>query len=209
MSEKSRVAPPPDLREAAVGDLVGQGRRASVYEMRYQDRRAVVKRYTQSQQRRCERHMQKTAAQFEYDRNMKFYAHEALRPHSAEPLAVLSTADGAEEVFVQEYVAGPTVAEYIAELGYLPATLFEDGRKIVEEFERIGLFDMDTPAKNVKVVVDERGARPLLFDFNLLPQCIVPPNPIVALMYKFGVRKPTHRDYRGVASWLRDGLLQS
>lgn len=185
---------------------VGSGRRARVFEARHQGVRAVVKVYTESQEKRCAKYMNKSAARFEYERNAQFYANAKLRDYGARPLACVKTLDG-DEAFVQEYIDAPSLSELLERTGALPAGVFEAGRAIVEEFERSGLFDMDTPAANVKVAGEGRDARPVFFDFNLLPQCIVPPNPLVALLYKLGRRKPTHRDYRGVASWLRGGLL--
>ena len=197
----------PVLSNVAVGDCVGCGRRARVYEARYLGRRAVVKVYSESQKMRCKKYLDQSAAEFEYARNTQFYENENLRPYSAEPLDKLTTADG-DEVFVQEYIDAPSVAKFVGDLGYLPTQLFETARAVIEESERIGMDDLDTPANNVKVVDDGHGVKPVFFDFNLIPQRIAPPNPIVALLYRTGVRKPAHRDYRGLTRWLKLGLLR-
>ena len=201
-----RLAPDAGSDGIEPGARIGGGRRACVYAATCRGERAVIKRYTESQRRRCMKYLGKDAAQFEYERNARVYENERLRPFSARPLALVKTADG-EGAFVQEYIDAPILADHLRTAGRLSAAIFEAGRAIVEELERSGLHDLDMPAKNIKLIDDERGMRPVLFDFNLLPQHLVAPNPVVWLAYKRGWRKPAHRDYRCVASWLRGGLL--
>ena len=40
-----------------------------------------------------------------------------------------------------------------------------------------------------------------IHDFNLMPQHRYPPNPILALAFKTGLRKNSHRDYRCLQQW--------
>lgn len=180
---------------------IGSGRRVHAYRARWQNRNAVVKRYTPDSERRCRRIYARSLAQFEYQRNREFHEIDTLRRYCAEPLACLQAADG-EWVLVQEYIDGQSLKDYIVGLGHLPARLFETGKFIVREAERHNIHDLDLPAANLKVVSDEDGPRPVVFDFNLIPQHHAPPNPFLYLLYKIGYRKPSHRDYRAVHRWL-------
>jgi len=46
---------------------------------------------------------------------------------------------------------------------------------------------------------------PTLYDFNIMPQYLFPPNIIVGLGYKLGIRKKSFRDYRSLRNWERRG----
>ena len=43
--------------------------------------------------------------------------------------------------------------------------------------------------------------QPKLYDFNLMPQHMCPPNPFMALGFMLGLRSKNHRDYRSLKNW--------
>ncbi len=69
---------------------------------------------------------------------------------------------------------------------------------------------MDIFEENVLVVKDEDAGiwTPKLYDFNLLPQHMSPPNPFIALGIKMGLRRKSRRDYRNLRNWKRAGERQ-
>ncbi len=62
-----------------------------------------------------------------------------------------------------------------------------------------GLHDIDLDPANIRLRESPEGWLPVLTDFNLVPQTVRAPNPIVALLYRTGLRDPSYRDRR----WLR------
>ena len=175
-------------------EYIGAGNRVHAYRARWKGRDVIVKRYKRAAEQRCQKIQSESLARFEHRRNSQFYALDALRPYCAEPLACLPLPDSEyadEHVFVQEYLDGQSLCLYVETLGYLPTELFEAGRFIVEEAERNTMHDLDVSIGNIRVI-DKGERRPMLYDFNLIPQYIAPRNPFLYLCYKFGFRQPSH-----------------
>jgi len=95
--------------------------------------------------------------------------------------------------------------DLINELGYLPQEIRDAGHKIVQYAEKNNIHDLDISVGNVKIYKSNDIWRPILYDFNIMPQYLYPPNIFVALGYKLGVRKKSFRDYRSLKNWDRRG----
>ena len=106
---------------------------------------------------------------------------------------------------IQEYVTGTILENLITDLGYLPKELLEIGYKLVRAAERSRIHDLDISVGNVMVNQVDGKWSPILYDFNIMPQYLFPPNPIVGLAFKFGIRKKSFRDYRSLRNWERRG----
>ena len=64
-----------------------------------------------------------------------------------------------------------------------------------------GLHDLDLYYRNILVREHEGTWLPVLHDFNLMPQHTFPPNPFLAIAYRAGIRRKSHRDYRCIRQW--------
>jgi len=90
-------------------------------------------------------------------------------------------------------------------VGYLPQEVLKAGYEIVRTAESHGIHDLDISAGNILTVNCDEGEGwiPKLYDFNLLPQHMSPPNPFIAWGIKTGIRSKSHRDYRSLKNWQR------
>ena len=86
--------------------------------------------------------------------------------------------------------------------GRVPPETLEAGRRIVAAASAAGLYDLDISTKNIKVRKTEAGWMPVVYDFNLVPQYLYPPNPLLALAYWTGFRSKSHRDRRAIRNWV-------
>ena len=77
--------------------------------------------------------------------------------------------------------------------------------RIVELAHAADLFDLDMHSLNVMVVEEDGTAIPKLFDFNLMPFYVRPPNPLVALLLAVGLLNPRSRDRRLLRNFDRTG----
>ena len=84
----------------------------------------------------------------------------------------------------------------------LPSEVLQAGYFIVEQAAKVGLYDLDISPGNIRVRQNAEGKwQPKLYDFNLMPQHICPPNPFMSLGFKLGLRSKNHRDYRSLKHW--------
>ena len=160
----------------------------------WDDQPVVVKRYTEASVRKYRRRYRLSIAQFEHDRNAAFYAVPELQQSIARPITWSGTSASAEELFVQEQIEGLDLWELLDETGRLPSEVLHSIDQIVDIASRHGLYDMDMSPSNFRMQRNGDSWRPVLFDFNLMPQYLHAPNPFVALLYRTGLRHPAHRD---------------
>ena len=180
---------------------LGRGRRCGAVLGERAGRRVVVKIYNAETVAKYRRRHGVEAARLEFDRNQRFRQVEALRPCVAEPLDVLAGAEGTPPVFVQEFIPGRSLEDYLIEHGALPRGLLDRGRSIQRAAAAAGLFDFDFNAGNVLLRPASGGAVPTLFDFNLVPQHERSPNPFIALAFRLGLRRRERRDLRNLRDW--------
>ena len=140
-------------------------------------------------------------ARFEWARNHAFINVPGLAPYAARPLEILGQDDGFSPAFLQERIEGLPLTELGMRDGGLPENVLEAGRKIVRLAETAGLHDLDLYYRNILVRQSSAGWLPIIHDFNLVPQHLFPPNPFLALAYRLGLRKNSHRDYRCIRQW--------
>jgi RIO-like serine/threonine protein kinase len=191
---------PPDLEP---GRRVGEGRRSVVYRARYRGQTVAAKVYRPEFIRKYREKYGVDIARFEMQRNRAVRDVEGLRVFTARPVAVVGGDGRYDLAFLQSYVEGIPLVQLGREQGGLPPALLEAGRAIVSRAEAAGLHDLDLYYRNI--LVHEQGGEwlPVLHDFNLMPQHLFPPNPFLALAYKTGIRRKSHRDYRCLAQWQR------
>ncbi len=196
--------------EVRVGDFLDRGRRSFSYRGEYEDKNVVIKVYRKEFVEKYQRKGSIDIAEFEFDRNAALYNVDEIRPYIAAPYRVFSHHSGFTHSFVQEYIEGITLRQLITQAGYLPDEVLQAGYKIVRVAEAHGIHDMDIFEENVLVVKDEDAGiwTPKLYDFNLLPQHMSPPNPFIALGIKMGLRRKSRRDYRNLRNWKRAGERQ-
>lgn len=186
-------------------DYIGQGGRAQVYSAIHGNDEIVVKIYSRDVVKKYKESYNVDIAIFENARNKSLYALPEIQKYIAKPYRVYSASSEYTQCVVQERVYGQSLYEVINKLGYLPAEILEAGRNIVKTAEKNGVHDLDISVGNV--MIDKCGENwvPTLYDFNIMPQYLFPPNPIVGLGYKLGIRKKSFRDYRSLRNWDRRG----
>ena len=192
-------------KEVEVVKFLGRGRRSFSYQARYKGNKAVIKVYRKEFVEKYSSKCNIDIAEFEYERNSKLYAIQKIRPYIAQPLKVLKSNSTYTHSFVQEYIEGVTLKQLISKLGYLPNEVLEAGYKIVRHAETNGIHDLDISVGNILAVEDNGVWIPKLYDFNMLPQYMNPPNIFMQAGFKLGLRKKSHRDYRSLRNWERRG----
>ena len=189
------------LELSALGDVrvlgrLGEGGRSIVYDAIWQGRPVALKVYKATAVVRHARKHPVPLAEFEHDRNGRFFRAPGLAPYVAEPLAWMSTPG--VSATVQERLEGQLYYfRFQARDGRVEEELFGHVARIVELAHAASLYDVDLHAMNVMVVEGPDGQPwPKLFDFNLIPFHVRPPNPVVAFLLKAGLRSVRERDLR-------------
>ena len=191
--------------EIEIIDFLGRGRRSRSYKGKYGDQDIIVKVYFAEFVQKYMRKHNIDIAEFEFERNSTLYAIDAIKPYIAKPYKFFPLGGNYTHSFIQEYIDGTTLIELVARLGYLPREVLKAGYKIVRTAESHGIHDLDISAGNVLTVNhgEEQGWAPRLYDFNMVPQHMSPPNPFMAWGIKMGMRSKSHRDYRSLRNWQR------
>jgi len=123
-----------------------------------------------------------------------------LRRFVAKPLLVIGEDDDMDDAFVQELIDdGVALSEVRRRTGCVPPEALAALRDIIRVASAAGLHDIDLDPDNIRLRETTDGWLPVLFDFNMIPQHVRAPNPLVALLYKTGLRDRSYRDRR----WLR------
>ncbi len=193
---------PDDVKVLA---LIGEGGRAKVYQAKLNDKDVVVKVYNQDVAEKYYEKYSVDIAQFEFDRNKALFDIDEIQEYIAEPLKVYPSTSPFTHSIIQEFVGGVILEDLIIELEFLPNEVLRAGYIIVKNAEKNKIHDLDISAGNLKI--DKIGGvwKPKLYDFNIMPQYLFPPNIIVGLGYKLGIRKKSFRDYRSLRNWDRRG----
>jgi len=180
---------------------LGSGRRSEVWAVRYQGRPAALKVYRPVFIEKYRERYGIDIAEFEFERNRAFRAVPGLADYAARPLALIGRDGECDLGFVQERIDGLPLTELGRREGGLPRSVLEAGAFIVRRAEAAGLHDLDLYYRNVLVRRRDGRWLPALHDFNLLPQHLFPPNPFLAIAYRTGLRRKSHRDYRCIRQW--------
>lgn len=184
---------------------IGEGNRAQVYKAKLNNIDVVIKVYKPSVAKKYSEKYKVDIAEYEYERNTALYGIDEIRQYIAKPFRVYTLSNIYSHSIIQEYVTGTILENLITDLGYLPKELLEIGYKLVRAAERSRIHDLDISVGNVMVNQVDGKWSPILYDFNIMPQYLFPPNPIVGLAFKFGIRKKSFRDYRSLRNWERRG----
>ncbi len=179
-----------------LGERLGEGGRSTVIAGDWDGRPVAVKLYKPLALRRHARKHPVPLPQYEYERNLAFFRAPGLARHVAEPLGYFEGA-GANAV-VQERLDGELYYfRFTRSGGAVEPELFRQVGDIVRLAHEAGLFDVDLHAMNVMVVPGaEGGPVARLFDFNLIPFHVRPPNPWLGLLLRTGLMSPRARDLR-------------
>lgn len=189
---------PPQLK---LNSYLGEGQRCHAYAGQYEGQPVAVKFYKPDYIAKYRDRYKCPIELFEHDRNLAFYSVDELRPYTVQPIATLCGKDGYSAAFVQEYVEGEVLRDLMMRIGHLPPEILESGRYIVDTAKAAGLHDLDMNDRNIKVQETENGWRPIVYDFNMMPQHMHAPNPLRALALKWGLRDKSKRDYLCLERW--------
>jgi len=181
--------------------VAGEGRRSIVYKARYRAETVALKIYRPEFVEKYRKKYNVNIADFEMSRNEAFRRVPKLFRYAAKPLGVIGKDGKHSLAFLQEFINGITLMELGRKKGGLPGSVLQAGEVIVKEAEAVGLHDLDLFYKNILVREQEGVWYPVIYDFNLMPQYRYPPNPLLAFMYRTGLHKKSHRDYRCIAQW--------
>jgi len=184
------------LADATIERRLGEGGRSTVYLGRLAGRREAVKVYKTLAILRHARKHPVPLARYEHERNRAFHAAPGLAPYVAEPIAFVQT-DGVAATF-QEALEGQLYYFHHRDTqGRDAEELLFHLRRVVDLAHAAGLHDIDMHSMNVMVVPGPAGRPwPKLFDFNLIPFDVRPPNPLVGLLLRTGLMSQRHRDLR-------------
>ncbi len=181
---------------------LGSGRRSQAYLAKYLDKTVAVKVYKPEYIEKYQSQYKVNIGEFEFSRNKIAFEAIALTNYVAEPYQLFRPEQGYDLAFVQEYVDGIWLEELMEQSRGLPETVLRAGYYIVEQAAKVGLYDLDIPPGNIRLRQNDSGEWiPKLYDFNLMPQHIRPPNPFMAIGFKLGMRSKNHRDYRSLKHW--------
>lgn len=191
--------------EVEVISFLGKGNRAYVYKAKLNELDVVVKVYKQNVINKYKHKYKVDIAEHEFNRNKKLYELSEIKKYIAKPYKLYSENSQFTHSIIQEYVSGTILEKLINKLGYLPHELLDVGYRIVSYAEQNNIHDLDISVGNVIAQELNGSWRPKLYDFNIMPQYLFPPNPIVGLAFKAGIRKKSFRDYRSLRNWDRRG----
>jgi len=184
---------------------LGSGYRAYVYKAKLDEIDVVVKVYKPGTTKKYSAKYRHDIAKFEFNRNSALYNIDDIKAHIAKPYRFYPENSEFTHSVVQEYIIGETLEVLIGRLDYLPKELLEIGHRIVNCAEKAGLHDLDISVGNVMAKEVDGKWKLFLYDFNIMPQYMFPPNPIMGLAFKLGLRKKSFRDYRSLRNWERRG----
>lgn len=210
--KKGRFPPPDPVHvppEVEVLEMLGEGKRTCTYRARFEGRAAVLKVYRTSVLNRYRWRFGINLAQFEYDRNRAFWDNPALQRYTVEPLRVFGVNDNYSPAFLQAWAEGISLTDFAAERGAIPEYILAAGYQLVRTAHAEELFDLDLNVGNIKLRQLNDALTPLVYDFNLLPQNLYPPNPFRALSFKLGWRYAGYRDCAALESWANHSLFQT
>lgn len=192
--------------EIEIKKKLGSGRRSQVYLASYRQNSVVVKAYKPEFIEKYRQRYGVDIGEFEFERNSKAYHSELISAYIAKPYRLLRAEEGFTPALVQEFVDGVWLLELLKRLRYLPEEILEAGYLIVNEAAKLNLYDLDISPGNIQVIQSNQGKwSPKLYDFNLMPQYLQPPNPFMRLGFALGLRSKNHRDYRSLKQWERLG----
>lgn len=191
--------------DISVFEMLGQGGRAKVYRAKLGGENVVIKVYDKDVANKYLEKYNVDIAQFEFNRNKALFEINEIQEYVAKPYRVYPISEQYEHSIIQEYVPGTILEKLINDLGYLPEDILKAGYMIVKHAENHGIHDLDISVGNLKIKESGGIWKPKLYDFNIMPQYLFPPNPIVGLGYKLGIRKKSFRDYRSLRNWDRRG----
>ncbi len=202
MSSLDNISLPENIE---IVEYIGSGGRARIYSAMLDASKVIVKAYHKEVIRKYRDKYKVDIAEYEYSRNLALYALPEIQEYIAKPYHVFPASGQFTQCVVQERVYGESLENLIKRLGYLPEEILQAGQKIVKVAEMNKIHDLDISVGNVMISKIDNIWVPTLYDFNIMPQYLFSPNPMVWLGYKLGIRKKSFRDYRSLRNWDRRG----
>ncbi len=191
--------------EIRITEYLGSGARAHVFKATLGQDSVIVKVYREKVAQKYRYKYGVDIAEFEYQRNQSLFVLAAIKKYIARPYRVYSASSEYSHSIIQEHVSGKPLKAVVNERGGLPDEILEAGYEIVKQAEANGIHDLDISYSNMMVVGQDGEQIPKLYDFNLMPQHLHPPNPFLGFGIKLGLRGKSHRDYRNLKKWERHG----
>lgn len=192
--------------EIIVNKKLGSGRRSEVYLASYQGDAVIVKVYKPEFIEKYQMRYGVDIGEFEFKRNQAAYNSVPISAYIAKPYRLLRADEGYTPALVQEFVDGVWLLDLLERLHYLPKEVLTAGYLIVNEAAKLSLYDLDISPGNIQVMQNSDGKWfPKLYDFNLMPQYLQPPNPFMRMGFTLGLRSRNHRDYRSLKQWKKLG----
>lgn len=189
---------PPDLEPISVA---GKGRRSVAFKASYRGETVAMKAYRPDIVEAYRKKYDVNIAVFEMSRNRAFRKVPELLPYAAKPLSVIGHDGRYSLLFLQEFINGIPLTALAEQNKGLPDSVLEAGETIVRAAEMNDLHDLDLYYKNILVRQVKGVWQPVVNDFNLMPQHLFPPNPVIKLAFRTGARKFSHRDHRCLQQW--------
>ncbi len=194
----------PTLGNLDLFERLGEGGRSTVYRGRREGREVAIKVYKALALAKHSRKLGGNLAEYEFERNRSFYQAPGLARYVVEPIDCLVTDE--YSAIVQELLVGDLYYFFRQKRGAEAVVgLRVHLERIVELAHAADLFDLDMHSLNVMVVDEDGTAIPKLFDFNLIPFYVRPPNPFVGLLLALGLLDPRSRDRRLLRNFDRAG----
>ena len=207
-SEKPEILAEHQLKmpdDIEIISFLGKGNRAYVYKAKLNNLDVAIKVYKPDMIKKYHSKYKVDIAEYEYGRNCALREIGEIKRFIAKPYRAYTADSSYSHSIIQEYVEG-TILEYLIEqLGHLPQELLDYGYQIVRAAEKNGIHDLDISVGNLMANKVNGNWEPILYDFNIMPQYLFPPNPVVGLAFKTGIRKKSFRDYRSLRNWDRRG----
>ena len=192
--------------EITVNKKLGSGRRSEVFLAAYQDNAVIVKVYKPEFIEKYQSRYGVDIGEFEFNRNQTAYNSAPISTYIAKPYRLLRADEGFTPALVQEFVDGVWLLDLLEQLRYLPEEILAAGYLIVNQAAKLNLYDLDISPGNIQVMQTSDGKWfPKLYDFNLMPQYLQPPNPFMRMGFALGLRSRNHRDYRSLKQWKKLG----
>ena len=182
-------------------EVAGKGSRSITFRANYRGDILAMKVYRPDVIEIYRKKYDRNIAVYEMSRNRAFRKIPELFPFAAKPISVMGHDGRCSLLFLQEFIEAVALSELAEKNKGLPDSVLKAGETIVRVAEHNGLHDLDLFYKDVLLRKQSGIWLPVLHDFNLMPQHEHPPNPILALAFKSGMRKNSYRDHRHLEQW--------
>lgn len=169
-------------------ELIGKGRAATVYKVRFQGEILALKAYKKSAADWYRKKLDKNIAVYEMMQNREFRKHKDLVTYTAKPIRVIGQDGKLSLCFLQEYVDGITIEELGERYGKIPGYLMSTGAMIARTCEEHSIKGVDEFMTGAKLRQSASTWVPMMFDFKHIP-ADRPKEVKPSLLERIGIKK--------------------